>query len=662
MCGVAGILNPRFSPEHNQSILTRMLSRISHRGPDESGIYLGNGIGLGSVRLSIIDLATGQQPMHTPDRKLWIVFNGEIFNYKELKEELLLEGYTFHTTSDTEVLLYLFKEYGERCLQKLNGQFVFAVWNNDTQELFIARDRLGIRPLFYYHHHQGAFVFASEIKSILEYPDFTPEINTQALSQIFTFWTSLSPNTIFNNVRELSPGHYLKIKNNRLDIFSYWNINFGILKTTASFDEALEQFGYLLNDAVRIRMRADVPVAAYLSGGLDSSATTAIIKTIVPDQLQTFSIGFSDSEFDETSYQQEVASQLQTKHNAFYCTSPDIARAFPSVIWHSEIPLLRTAPAPMFLLSAKVRKQNIKVVITGEGADEMLAGYDIFKETLIRQFWMRQPHSQFRPLLFKKLYPYIPQISSMNANMMKFVFGYKLDQVSSPFYSHLLRWHNTGSTQKYFNGQMRRALDGYSPEADLASALPHGFSSWSSLEKAQWLETSVFLSGYLLSSQGDRMGMANSVEGRYPFLDYRLVEFCASLPDNYKIRGLNEKYMLKKLMAHRLPLSVLKRPKQAYRAPVISTFITNPPDYLNDIVSEEAIKRNGIFVPAEVSMLFKKAREGGKISEIDAMAITGIISTQLFAEIFIHNNPAFKPRLQLLVPTVNYQSNPVFYE
>lgn len=654
MCGIAGILDSNNSAELYTDLMRKMVSRISYRGPDESGIYIGEGIVLGHVRLSIIDVASGQQPMSSADKNLWIVFNGEIFNYKELRDELIGRGHKFITSSDTEVLLHSYQEYGVKCLEKLNGQFVFAIWDNYKQELLIARDRVGIRPLFYYKK-DNLFLFASEIKSILEYSGISPEINEYSLSQIFTFWSSLTPGTIFKDIVELSPGHYLKLKKNKLEIVQYWKLNFGEQVSEMSFDAALSEFGSLLYDAVKIRLRADVPVAAYLSGGLDSSATTSLIKSIVPQQLQTYSIGFIDKEFDETPYQQAVSKKLKTNHNAFYCSSKEISESFPSIIWHAETPLTRTAPAPMYLLSKKVRAQNIKVVITGEGADEMLGGYDIFKESLIRHFWSRQPQSQIRPLLFKRLYAYIPLISGMNAQMLKFVYGLKLEEVNNPFYSHLLRWHNTGSIQKYFSNNIRQKLLNYNSLEYIESKLPSQFNSWDYLEKAQWLETTIFLSGYLLSSQGDRMAMANSVEGRYPFLDYRVIEFCSRIPSKFKLNGLNEKFILKKLVEGKLPESVIKRPKQAYRAPIITTFITDPPEYLRDILDEKAINRNGLFNYQTIHSFFNNIRNGKIISEIDAMAITGIISTQLFAEIYLQNSPYYKPELNLINPKIQYQ-------
>ncbi|MCD6202256.1 MAG: asparagine synthase C-terminal domain-containing protein, partial [Bacteroidales bacterium] len=381
---------------------------------------------------------------------------------------------------------------------------------------------------------------------------------------------------------------------------------------------------------------ADVPVGAYLSGGIDSSITTAYIREIFPDNLRTFSIGFKDKEFDESEYQRLVIDHLNTKHSGIKCSSEEIADIYPQIIWHTEIPLLRTSPAPMFFLSESVRKNNFKVVITGEGADEMFAGYNIFKEMTIRRFWAREPSSRIRPLLLKKLYPYIPQLTQ-NPGVLKLFFGYRLTETDSPFYSHLLRWQNTSRLTALFSDSIKRELKDYDPVEELSGLLPGQFSRWSSLAKAQWLEINIFMSEYLLSSQGDRMAMANSVEGRYPFLDHRIIEFAAQLPPDLKLHGLTEKFILKKMMKGRLPDTIVNRPKQAYRAPITSTFVKNKPEYFHNILSEEHIREAGIFNPENIARLLKKLEDSPASSEMDNMALTGIISTQLLDKLFIRN-------------------------
>jgi len=644
MCGIAGFINSRkpINEAEGESILNRMLTRINHRGPDDCGLYLEPGIGMGNVRLSIIDLSGGYQPLSNEDGSLWIVYNGEVFNYIELQDDLIKKGHTFKTHCDTEVILHMYEEYGANALQYLNGQFAFAIWDNLKKECFFARDRVGIRPLFY-SEANGTLAFGSEIKSLFEFPGIKRQFSHVALKEIFTFWTTLSPHTIFEGVLELPPGHFALYRNGHLEIKKFWSLRYATTSTQfdGSSKDALDQFSYLLSDSVALRLRSDVPVAAYLSGGLDSSATTALIRKVAPGHLNTFSIGFADNTFDETKYQQEVSQFFQTNHKSIVCSAADIAEWFPKVVWHSEIPLLRTSPAPMMGLSKLVHDNGIKVVITGEGADEALAGYNIFKETLIRQFWARQPDSKIRPLLLKKLYPYLPNISQASQGMLRMFFGYKLEETDSPVYSHLLRWQNTCNIQKHFTSELNEHLIDYNPVEQYAERIRPEFEGISSLAKAQLIETNIFMSGYLLSSQGDRMAMANSVEGRYPFLDYRLLEFAASLPDEFKLKGMNEKHLLKELMKDEIPKSVINRHKQAYRAPIFEAFIgTKVPDYVNDMLSANSIISCGVFNPESVNNLIYKIKSAKITSEIDNMALVGILSTQLLFNQFISD---FKP-------------------
>jgi asparagine synthase (glutamine-hydrolysing) len=661
MCGIAGILNHTTLPPDSLSLVKRMLARIQYRGPDESGIYIDSEVAIGNVRLSIIDVSNGQQPMSTPDKRLWIVFNGEIFNYIELRQDLLKAGHRFRTESDTEVLLHAWQEYGEECLNRLNGQFAFAVWDKTNKELFLARDRVGIRPLFYTWHN-NTFLFASEIKSLFEYPDIKAEFDHTALSQVFTYWTTVSPKTVFKGILELPPGHFMRISTRGQTIRQFWNLRFPSTPQdyfSGTLGEACEELKKLLTDSVRLRLRADVQVAAYLSGGLDSGATTALIKEIMPQSLQTFSIGFQDSEFDETPFQREVSEFLDTRHTHFFCTNEEIGQYFPMVIWHSEIPVLRTAPVPMYCLSKKVNESNIKVVITGEGADEMLAGYDIFKEAIIREFWSRQPDSKYRPLLLKKLYPYIGQFQGRNKMMLKFFFGYKLGDTDSPFYSHFLRWNNTSHILNYFSDEIKPEPEGNEPWSAVSHILDKDFMAWGRLEKAQWLEIMLFMSGYLLSTQGDRMAMANSVEGRYPFLDYRVIEFAATLPSGFKMHGLNEKYILKKMMDGRLPDRTLKRPKQAYRAPIAQSFFASSKiSYVNELLSEKGLTETALFKPEPVQKLIRKIKENQVVTEIDNMALAGILSTQLLYHQYI-TGKYYRPEINELknVRTITDQTS-----
>jgi asparagine synthase (glutamine-hydrolysing) len=646
MCGIAGIYHFN-SPDKsiNEDHLKKMLSVIWYRGPDESGMYVGNNIGLGSVRLSIIDLSSGQQPISIRNNRYRIVYNGELFNYIELRRDLEKLGCEFFTNADTEVVVQAYAQYGTDCLKKFNGQYAIAIWDNKEKSLFLARDRVGIRPLFY-SKLNGTFAFCSEIKGLFQIPEIARKINPKGLAQIFTFWTTITPDTPFDNVYELPPGHFMMVKPAGTAVQKYWSLKFPEKENLVKkdFNESIEELRALFEDAVRIRLRADVEVAAYLSGGIDSSVTTAFIHQIEPKILNTFSIGFTDKVFDETNYQIEASKYFNTNHVAFSCSSEEIGNSFFDTVKHTEFPVLRTAPTPMYLLSKKVRENKIKVVITGEGADEMLAGYNIFKEAKIRRFWARQPQSAIRPLLLTKLYPYLPMMKNSSTNVLKMFFGFKLSETENPLYSHLLRWHNTSRIQNYFSQSLQSELTNYNPINEVYKNLDEHFAQWGDLAKTQYLESSIFMSGYLLSSQGDRMAMANSVEGRYPFLDFRVIEYAATLPEDFKLHLLNEKYILKKMMAGKIPESILTRPKQAYRAPIHTSFFgKNAPSYVDELLSSDSIRSFDSFDHEKVNKLLEKFRAGTNISEMDNMALAGILSTQLVNLLFIRQN-AFDSR------------------
>jgi asparagine synthase (glutamine-hydrolysing) len=641
MCGIAGIVNLENREPVVEGDLRQMLAMIRHRGPDEFGIYLDGPAGLGSARLSIIDLSTGQQPIPNEDGTLWIVFNGEIFNYVELRPQLEARGHRFQTTSDTEVLLHAYEEFGPDCLRRLNGQFAFAVWDARAQSLFLARDRLGVRPVFY-TQKDGKLVFGSEIKAVLAAGTVRAEIAPAVLEQIFTFWCPVSPRTIFRDIVELPPGHYLLARDGKLTVKSYWELAFPASNGAAAANggqkspgEYEEEFRDLLVDAAKIRLRADVPVGAYLSGGLDSSIIASIVRNYTSNRLDTFSIAFDDADFDESAWQQRMARFLGTEHQVVHATHADIGRVFPEVIWHTETPVTRTAPAPMFMLSKLVRDSGYKVVLTGEGADEFLAGYDIFKEAKVRRFWAEQPESAWRPMLLKRLYPDIGRLSQSNPSLLASFFREGLTQTDSPEYSHALRWRNGRRNGRFLAEEVRqqRAGQGTSSCGDL---VPPQFSQWAPLARAQYLEIKLFLSQYLLSSQGDRMGMAHSIEGRFPFLDCRVVEFCNQLPPNLKLRGLTEKYLLKRVGRKWLPPEIWQRPKRPYRAPIHRSFFNqSTPDYVNELLSPEKLQQTGLFKASVVGQLVQKIRQGRPIGESDDMALAGILSTQLVHHHFV---------------------------
>jgi asparagine synthase (glutamine-hydrolysing) len=638
MCGIVGVLNTEGGETVAEHDIRQMLAMVRHRGPDQFGIYLDGPVGLGSARLSIIDLCCGQQPICNEDGNLWIVFNGEIFNYVELRPELERKGHRFSTSSDTEVLLHLYEEYGPQCLEKLNGQFAFAVWDSRKRALFLARDRLGVRPLFY-TSTAGGLIFGSEIKAILASGRISAEIDPAVLDEIFTYWSPLSPRTVFRGIVELPPGHYLLAQDGKIELKRYWAPSFPDLDSQSkrsglNVEEYEEELSALLIDAAKVRLRADVPVGAYLSGGLDSSIIASIIRTFTSNRLDTFSIAFDDANFDESSFQRQMARFLGTEHQVVQANHADIGKVFPEVIWHTEVPVMRTAPAPMFMLSKLVRDKGFKVVLTGEGADEFLAGYDIFKEAKIRRFWSSRPSSTWRPLLLKRLYPDIVELAKSNGSLLAAFFRSDLSNVDAPDYSHAIRWRNGQRNCRFFSEEVRKsaALD----RAVLEEQLDPHFMKWAPLARAQYLEIKIFLSQYLLSSQGDRMGMAHSIEGRFPFLDCRVVEFCNALPPRVKLRGLTEKYLLKRLGRKWLPKEVWQRTKRPYRAPIHRSFFNNSrAPYVDELLSDQKIKETGFFNPAAVSRLLQKARQNRFVGEADDMALAGILSTQLVHSQFV---------------------------
>ncbi len=641
MCGIAGIFNYSKGEHVCPVVLNRMLAAIRHRGPEVSGVYLGDQVGLGHDRLSIIDLDGGLQPISNEDGSIWVVCNGEIFNHIELRKELSDRGHIFRTNSDSEVIVHLYEEIGPECLQSIIGQYAFAIWDGRKRRLVLARDRFGVRPLFY-ALRGDTLIFASEIKGLLASGLIEAKLDRRVLDQIFTYWCPLPGFTSFEDVSELPPAHYMVVEAGRSNsLHRYWSLDF-----SAGSERAFQSEQYyadclleLLVDATRLRLRADVPVGAYLSGGLDSSAIAAIVRRYTSNHLKTFSIAFHDKHFDERSHQQRMADHLGTEHVSMECTAEDIAAVFPEVVWHTEVPLLRTAPAPMFMLSKLAHQEGLKVVLTGEGSDEALGGYDIFKEAKARRFWAANPASAFRPLLLRKLYGDVRGMDSTSQAYLQAFFKNGLTETNNPYYSHLVRWRSTAHLKRLFSADTKAALGGYDGSSLLDKALGGLHQGWDSLSKAQYIESSLFMSQYLLSSQGDRMAMAHAVEGRFPFLDHRLVEFAASIPPHLRLRGFNEKYILKRAVSDLLPSQLLGRTKRPYRAPIRDAFLgPAAPEYVRDLLSRSAVSQACIFDPVVVEMLVKKCLTAPAVGEMDSMALVGVLSTQLLHQQFVKQN------------------------
>lgn len=668
MCGIAGIVGIRAgAAPPSREALVRMASALYHRGPDEFGVYRDDRAGLAHARLSIIDIATGQQPMADEGDANWIVFNGEIFNYIELRDELIALGHRFRTRSDTEVIIHAYRAWGEAAFERFNGQWAVALWDSEAKRLVLSRDRVGICPL-HVCEHAGHLYFASEVKAIFAAnPEIPRAFDPIGLSQTFTFWTIAPPQGVFKGVSEIEPGHVRTYEKGTVRDHAYWTARYPVSgdeghRFNGSLEDAVSEVRRLIGNATSLRMlRADVPVGSYLSGGLDSSLVAALGRQFAGDRFQTFSLRFEDAEYDETEYQRLMVKMLGSEHHEVVVTRSDIANVFPEVIYHTERPILRTAPAPLFLLSRLVRDHGIKVVLTGEGADEMFAGYDIFREGKVRRFWGRQPASAWRPRLLERLYPYLARSPVSQQAMARQFFGRNIAAHRSPGFAHDTRWHTTGALKRLLSRDMQAAAAGRDVIGELLQDMHPDFAQWSPLAQDQHLEIRTLLSGYLLSSQGDRMLMAHSLEGRFPFLDRDVVALADSLPAAYKLRVLDEKHVVKRAASDVVPREILARKKQPYRAPDALSFVARgAPDYIDEVLSESALHDANVFEPQAVMQLLKKCRargSEGQFSNTDNMALVGALSAQLLHRQFIAGNHHGNRNIVLRTDIV-HSSNP----
>lgn len=652
MCGIAGLmLRGATAPPPSLDELSIMAGALSHRGPDEFGVYRDHQTGLAHARLSIIDLASGQQPLTNERGTLWVTFNGEIFNYLELRAELVTRGHQFKTRSDTEVIVHAYEEWGVDAFRRFNGQWAIGLWDTERRELVLARDPFGVRPL-YVTEHAGRLAFASEVKALFAGDPALPRrLDPVGLDALFTFWSPVAPATVFDGIEEVEPGTVRVYSASAVRHFRSYDPAYpggDLAPFAGSLDDAVDAVRTVLSEATSLRMlRADVPVGSYLSGGLDSSFIAALGLRAKGANFSTFSLRFADAEYDETSYQRLMAERLGSDHHEILVGRDDIARVFPDVIRHTERPILRTAPAPLYLLSKLVRDHGIKVVLTGEGADEMFAGYDLFREAKVRRFWAAQPASERRPRLLERLYPYLERSPVAQRAVSRQFFGRGLERFREPGFGHDPRWTSTSALKRLLSADLQTRLGAVDARRDLLAALPSGFSAWSPLAQDQFLEVHTLLSGYLLSSQGDRMLMAHSVEGRFPFLDRRVAALAESLPAKYKLHVLDEKHVLKRAAADLVPPAILTRPKQPYRAPDALSF-TSPAaqEWIASVTAPAAVRDAGVFDPDAVARLMAKcmAHVGrGQFSNADNMAVVGVLSTQLVHHQFIAQRPTAAP-------------------
>ncbi len=638
MCGIAGWCNGPTGTD----VLGDMVAALHHRGPESSGSYEDGIASLGHARLSIVDLEGGQQPLTNETGALWLVANGEIFNHADLRARLRALGHRFRTGSDCEVVVHLYEEYGVEGFSALNGQYAFALWDAPRRRLILCRDRVGICPL-YYAFVGDTLYFASEVKSLLAVPGLQAQLDVPALGAVWTYWALPPGRTLFRGVHELLPAHYAVVAAGKrtLDVQRYWALDF--TARPWSLVDANDAFSATLHDAVRLRLQADVPVGAYLSGGLDSSVIASLAKDYARD-LHTFSIAFDHPDFDERAYQQIVADHLGTRHHILHADRETLAAAVQAMVYHAEVPQLRAGPVSMMLLASSVREHQFKVVVTGEGSDEFLLGYDLFRETAVRRFMARDTASPMRKLLTRHLYTYLPNRDKLQRGL-ELTFQQRLDRANEWSFSHELRWSKVASLQRYFLPDVAEQFA--SPEQlldDLHTLLPPGFDSWDWAAKAQTIEVMTFMSSYLLSSQGDRMAMAHSVEGRFPFLDHRLIELVNSFPRAFKLRTLTQdKHILRELAASRLPAEIATRPKVPYRVPIQEIVRAEASHYVDELLSPRVIREVGLFQPEAARALLARVRAGAKVSEPDEMALFGMLTTQIWHRTFMHTVEAATP-------------------
>jgi asparagine synthase (glutamine-hydrolysing) len=663
MCGIAGIVRADSAAPVSLDALRRMAGALRHRGPDGWGLARGPGFGLVSTRLAIFDVPGGWQPMRAESGAL-LVYNGEVYNHPELRREL---GGRFATTCDAEVVLRLLERDGLAALDCFNGQFAFAWWQPAERRLTLVRDRFGVRPLHWTALPDGGIAFASEAKALFASGEVVAAPDLAGIDEVFTLWGPRAPRSAFEHVAQLPPGGLLVWERGQLVARrTWWAPDYDPESLAARTAAAAatphagnahaaprfsappdpDELPELLGDAVRLRLRADVPVGTYLSGGLDSSLISALAQQASDHELRTFSVAFHDARYDERAHQQQVAQALGTRHHVVEIGPREIADGFRDAVAHAETPLIRTAPVPLALLARATREHGITVVATGEGADELYWGYDLFKETAVRELHARDPERA--TALLDALYPYLDVPAERRGPAWRRFF-FEAGAADDPLFSHQPRIAATAVVKAFYRPEVAEALagrngagEGRAAEGDCAALrrlraeLPGAFSRWSALERAAYLELTTLLAPYLLAAQGDRVAMAHGVEGRFPFLDHRVFEHSVRLPAERKLgAGLREKAELRALAERLLPAEVAARTKQPYRAPEIAPFFGgHAPEWVEERLGARALDEVGIFDPARVAGLLRRCRSGKASGFREGMALVGILSTQVWHERF----------------------------
>lgn len=599
MCGICGKLYFDSARQVDGSLISSMSSVLQHRGPDDHGIYVAGPVGLGHQRLSIIDTsAAGHQPMSNEDGSVWIVFNGEIYNFAELRGELEKRGHHFASHTDTETILHLYEEEDIRCLQKLRGMFAFAVWDIRKQRLFLARDRVGKKPLVY-TVSDGAFIFASELKALLQDPAVPAPVNYEAIHHYLTYQYVPSPCTIFQGMYKLPPAHYLTVERGKVASTRYWHLSYADKLQLPHVRDYAEQFMEVFTEAVSIRLRSDVPLGAFLSGGLDSSATVAVMSRLTNRPVKTFSIGFDEPEYNETNYAALVAKTFQTEHTEFI-VRPDALSILPKLVWHYNEPFADSSAIPTYYVS-KLTREHVTVALNGDGGDESFAGYERYiadklagyyeklpafiREKIIRRSLSLLPHQEDRRRLLRRLKRFVNGIAdNAERRYVRWVCAFD-NEMKNDLYTPAF-------------GEKMAPVD----SVDLVVNWYAQADAEDFLDKTLYVDVMSYLPDDLLVKV-DIASMANSLEARSPFLDHRLMEFAASLPPKFKLKGLQSKYLLKLAFSSVLPREVLGRRKMGFGVPIDRWLRNELRELTYDILLENRAIQRGLFRKDAVQLL-----------------------------------------------------------
>jgi asparagine synthase (glutamine-hydrolysing) len=608
MCGICGVIYPKDKLAQGD-ILKRMCDTLIHRGPDDSGMFIHENVGLGVQRLSIIDVAGGHQPIHNEDETVWIAFNGEIYNYLELREFLQKKGHSFYTKTDTECIVHLYEELGIECVKKLRGMFAFAIWDDNKKHLHLARDRFGIKPL-YYTEVDGKLIFASEIKAILEHPAITRDVDLSSIHDYLSFLYVPSPRTMFSGIRKLPAAHWLKFSEGQLHIERYWKLEFNHSDNVASEEEYAEQVYECLKESVKMRLMSEVPLGAFLSGGVDSSGIVAMIGKLMSEPVKTFSIGFkSQGLYNELPYARLMAKRYTTEHHEFI-VEPNAVELVPKMVWHLDEPIA-DASAILNYLVAKMAKEYVTVVLTGLGGDEVFAGYRRYCGNRMARWYERIPTALRRGFIEKiiNILPASEESRLLNYSRLakKFIAGVHLSPEERYF-----SWNSFFTEELKINLYSEQLKAHLNSEPSFA-VLKRYFDEVSSpefLDKAQYVDQKTYLVEDPLMLT-DKMSMANSLEARVPLLDHKLAELAAQVPASLRLKGLKTKYILKKALTDIVPKEILQRQKQGFSMPIDTWLRSGLSDWCRELLSKRQIEKRGYFNYDIIQWILQQ-HQGGK--------------------------------------------------